>query len=108
MKIMPVVFELNEDDKIELKNKMLIYKLFSNVCQENNILFMTKIEQEQAEGYLVFDKENSNVVRKITRKVNEILSDSNIEYAACLPMIMDGVAFKVPTFYPDGKIKIMR
>lgn len=108
MKIMPVVFELNENDKIETKNKMLIYKLFSKVCQENNIVFMTKIERGEVEGYLVFDKNNSSVVRKINCKVNKILSNKGIDYASCLPMIMDGVRFKIPTFYPDGKIKIIR
>ena len=108
MKIMSVVFELDKEDELEYHKQMAIYKLFSKICQENNITFFTKIEKNDLSGYIIFDKSNSDIVRKISRKVNKTLSDCKIDYMVSLPMIMDGVAFKVPTFYVDGKIKIMR
>lgn len=105
MKIMPVVFETEE---IENKNKSLIYRLFSKVCQENDMIFLTKIEKKDMEGFIVFKKENGEKVGVITRKVNEILSDSGTDYMVALPMIMDGERFKRPKFYPDGKIRIIK
>ena len=106
MKIMPVVLEENVD--IEYKNKDMIYQLFSKICQENNVIFMTRIEKENLDGFLVFEKKKSDIVRCIVQKVNEILSECNIDYMVSLPVITDGVRFKKPTFYPDGKIKIIR
>ena len=105
MKIMPVVFEVEE---VESKHKYLIYELFSKVCQENDMVFLTSISKGDRVGHIVFNKDNSGKVSLITRKVNKILLDCGIEYMVSLPMIMDGVKFRVPTFHPDGKIKIFR
>lgn len=105
MKVMPVVIE---DTEIEYKHKKLIYDLFSKVCQENNTVFMTKMEKEDLQGYIVFDKNNSSIIRRINIKVNRTLSECGIDFMSCLPMIMDGVVFKVPTIYVDGKIRVFR
>lgn len=105
MKIMPVEIV---DEEIEYKHKKLIYELFSKVCQENNTVFMTKMEKEDLNGYIVFDKKNSAILRKINMKVNKVLSDSGVEFMSSLPMIMDGVVFKVPTIYVDGKIRVFK
>ncbi len=108
MKSMSVVFELDLDDEISYANKMQIYNLFSKVCKENSTVFLVKSNKEDIEGYLFFNKDNSDIVRKIVRRVNDYFVDNYIEYIATLPLIMDGIRFKVPTFYPDGKIKIIR
>ena len=105
MKIMPVVFEV---EKVERKHKNLIYELFSKICQDNNMVFLIKFSKTDSDGFIVFDKKNSEKVSVITRKVNESLSECNIDYMVALPMIMDGERFKRPTFYPDGKIRIIR
>lgn len=105
MKKMPIVFEV---ENMESKNKSLIYELFSKVCQENNILFLTSISKKDSDGFIVFCKSDGDKIGKITRRVNEILSDCDIDYMVCLPMIMDGERFKHPTFYPEGKIRIIR
>ena len=64
MKIMPVVFEV---EKVERKHKNLIYELFSKICQDNNMVFLTKFSKTDSEGFIVFDKKNSEKVSVITR-----------------------------------------
>lgn len=107
-RLMPIVFEIEEDEILSNEEKEKILSLFQKISFRYRILSIQFLRNEEVVGYIVVNDNSEWVLRKIIEEFNMSMEKEGFEYSMYLPVVCDGVVFKRPAFYPFGELTVSK
>ena len=107
-RLMPIVFEIEEEDVLSTEKKEKLLSLFQKISFRYRVLSIRFSKNEDVVGYIVVNDNSEWVLRKIIGEFNDLLNKEGFEYSMYLPVVCDGVVFKRPTFYPFGELIVSK
>lgn len=107
-RLMPVIFEISENETLSNMDKEKMYRVFQEICFKFRVLCFCCFRNDDICCSVLIGEDSERVLRKIIGEFNEKMDKEDNGYSMYLPVIRDGVVFKRPAFYPFGDLIVSK